>query len=130
MEDCLNPFGMMFSVVRSIEVGVITAFAGGLGNIPPGWFLCDGTNGTPDLRNKFVVATGPIFSVDDSPPIAPHNHDFTGDGHSHSLRGLDEIRFEPDYNRDYSTEPAAGTTGAFAQAPPYYALAYIMFLGE
>ncbi|HQZ60518.1 MAG TPA: hypothetical protein PLQ39_12655, partial [Acinetobacter sp.] len=24
-------------------------------DIPSGWNLCDGTNGTPDLRDKFIV---------------------------------------------------------------------------
>jgi microcystin-dependent protein len=26
--------------------------------VPEGWILCDGTNGTPDLRGRFVVGTG------------------------------------------------------------------------
>ncbi|GAI05378.1 unnamed protein product, partial [marine sediment metagenome] len=46
----------MHSSVLALSIGIITAFAGGLGNIPPGWFLCDGTHGTPDLRDKFIVA--------------------------------------------------------------------------
>ena len=29
-------------------------WAGLLANIPSGWYLCDGTNGTPDLRDKFI----------------------------------------------------------------------------
>lgn len=32
-------------------VGTIILYAG---TIPPGWVLCDGANGTPDLRNRFV----------------------------------------------------------------------------
>ena len=26
--------------------------------IPTGWVLCDGTNSTPDLRNRFVIGAG------------------------------------------------------------------------
>lgn len=36
-------------------VGGIIMYAGSIGNIAPGWFLCDGTNGTPNLRGKFIV---------------------------------------------------------------------------
>lgn len=32
-------------------------------NIPSGWFLCDGQNGTPDLRDKFVVGAGNTYKV-------------------------------------------------------------------
>jgi len=29
------------------------------GTMPPtGWVLCDGTNGTPDLRGRFIIGTG------------------------------------------------------------------------
>jgi len=27
---------------------------------PDGWAICDGTNGTPDLRNKFIIGAKPI----------------------------------------------------------------------
>jgi hypothetical protein len=38
----------------------VKSFAGLLSQIPTGWQLCDGTNSTPDLRNKFIrmVAAG------------------------------------------------------------------------
>ncbi len=39
--------------------GVIIAWTGGLGSIPPGWALCDGDNGTPDLRSHFVKGAEP-----------------------------------------------------------------------
>ena len=34
--------------------GMIIMWSGLLGNIPKGWSVCDGSNGTPDLRNRFV----------------------------------------------------------------------------
>ncbi|GAH67850.1 unnamed protein product, partial [marine sediment metagenome] len=33
--------------------GMITFWHGTVENIPAGWHLCDGTEGTPNLRNKF-----------------------------------------------------------------------------
>lgn len=36
--------------------GGIIMWSGSVATIPSGWYLCDGTNGTPDLRNKMVIA--------------------------------------------------------------------------
>lgn len=30
---------------------------------PTGWYLCDGTNGTPDLRNRFIVGAGTSYAI-------------------------------------------------------------------
>ena len=39
---------------------MIIPYYGEIVNIPQGWLLCDGTNGTPDLRGKVLIigATG------------------------------------------------------------------------
>ncbi|HAH20142.1 MAG TPA: hypothetical protein DCL49_04465 [Candidatus Omnitrophica bacterium] len=39
----------------SIPAGVILMWSGTIVSIPSGWVLCDGNNGTPDLRDKFIV---------------------------------------------------------------------------
>lgn len=36
--------------------GGIIMWSGTIATIPSGWYLCDGNNSTPDLRNKFIVA--------------------------------------------------------------------------
>lgn len=38
----------------SIPAGVIVMWSGTIANIPEGWQLCDGTNGSPDLRSRFI----------------------------------------------------------------------------
>lgn len=38
-----------------IPVGGIIMWSGTIATIPTGWALCNGSNGTPDLRNKFIV---------------------------------------------------------------------------
>lgn len=43
-------------------VGFVTMFYGLLANIPDGWALCDGTNGTPDLRGRFVIGAGGSYA--------------------------------------------------------------------
>ncbi len=42
----------------SIPKGMIMMWYGAINQIPYGWALCNGTNGTPDLRNRFVVGAG------------------------------------------------------------------------
>jgi hypothetical protein len=38
-----------------IPSGIITMWSGSIATIPSGWLLCDGTNSTPDLRDRFIV---------------------------------------------------------------------------
>jgi hypothetical protein len=38
-----------------IPSGVITMWSGTIATIPSGWLLCNGTSGTPDLRNRFII---------------------------------------------------------------------------
>jgi len=40
---------------ETVPVGAIMMWAGVINAIPAGWKLCDGTNGTPDLRGRFIV---------------------------------------------------------------------------
>lgn len=39
----------------AIPAGLIAQWSGTIANIPTGWVLCDGTNSTPDLRDKFII---------------------------------------------------------------------------
>ena len=41
--------------------GLICMWSGSV--IPTGWYLCDGTNGTPDLRDKFIVGSGNSYTI-------------------------------------------------------------------
>ena len=43
--------------------GMIVMWSGSAASIPAGWSLCDGTNGTPDLRGKFIVGAGGSYAV-------------------------------------------------------------------
>jgi microcystin-dependent protein len=54
-------------------------WSGSAENVPSGWALCNGSNGTPDLRNRFVIGAGNTYVVKS-----------TGGEASHTLT-LDEI---------------------------------------
>jgi hypothetical protein len=42
----------------AMPTGAIILWSGAVASIPTGWALCDGTSGTPDLRNRFVYGAG------------------------------------------------------------------------
>lgn len=76
-----------------IPSGLIAIWSGSTGSIPSGWSLCDGTGGTPDLRNRFVIGAGSTYSVNDtggSTTVTTSNHSHSNgslatdsDSHSH-----------------------------------------------
>lgn len=45
---------------------IIVLWSGAIVDIPAGWALCDGNNGTPDLRNAFVIGAGDLFNPGDA----------------------------------------------------------------
>ena len=47
----------------SVPAGSIIPWYGNLANIPDGFALCDGKNGTPDLRNRFLVGAGDAYKL-------------------------------------------------------------------
>lgn len=50
----------------SIPKGTILPWYGESSDIPDGFALCDGTKGTPDLRNRFLVGAGSNYSLGDT----------------------------------------------------------------
>lgn len=58
----------------SIPAGLIAMWHGLLVNIPTGWNLCDGTNGTPDLRSKFVKGAAAGNNPGATGGAATHTH--------------------------------------------------------
>lgn len=47
----------------NVPKGTIIPWYGNLNSIPSGFALCDGQNGTPDLRNRFLVGAGSSYSL-------------------------------------------------------------------
>jgi len=46
--------------------GTIIAYSGELSKIPPNWYVCDGENGTPNLKDRFIVGAGTKYKQDDT----------------------------------------------------------------
>ena len=49
--------------INAFTVGMIMMFNGPPSNLPSGWFICDGTNGTPDLRDSFILGAGLSYAL-------------------------------------------------------------------
>jgi hypothetical protein len=136
----------------ALPSGVITMWSGSIASIPGGWYLCDGTNGTPNLRDRFIVGAGSTYAVNATggsadAVVVSHSHTFTGDAlapHSHSYNtkstslpqsGSSTPCWFGDAGATTSavsagtpsgTNSTTGVSGTNANLPPYLALAYIM----
>ncbi len=118
----------LIDLILAKMTGLIVLWSGAVVDIPTGWHLCDGTAGTPDLRNQFLVGAGDTYAVDASGGALTHTHPFTGDGHFHDIPAGPAIAGGVGFNDQTNSVQATGTTDATDHKPPYYALAYIMKL--
>jgi len=133
-----------------IPAGGIFLWSGSIGSIPAGYVLCNGSNGTPDLRDRFVVGAGSTYAVNSTggsadAVVVSHSHSITDPGHTHGgsyLSGTpgasgfgptttSPAQFSnpisiPTATTGITTTNSFGVSGTGANIPPYYALCYIM----
>ncbi len=123
-----------------IPSGVILMWSGLKANIPLGFKLCDGTLGTPDLRDKFIasisaseeagVVGGAASLTHSGSAVADHAAGVTGansgaavkvrtsssnaapNAHTHSTPALTHVVTQPSAHAD--------------SRPPFYKLCFIM----
>jgi len=115
--------------------GMIKMWSGSESDIPRGWVLCNGSNGTRDLRSRFIVGAGDTYAVGDTGGATTHT--LTTDempAHTHTigqniLTGSANSFEEKGQTATGSiTSDSTGGGGAHENLPPYYALCYIMRL--
>lgn len=116
----------------SVPVGAIVIWSGSVNNIPAYWHLCDGTNGTIDLRDKFVLGAGNSYSVGATGGEATHTLTIEEiPSHSHSISygrhggtgQTTSVVFDDSKYTEATSEEGGGA--AHNNMPPYYALCYI-----
>lgn len=116
-------------------IGGIIIWSGSENNIPNNWHLCDGTNGTPDLRGRFVIGAGGSYdvgatggesehtlTVDEMPS---HNHGLPTAARYGSIGCVYKTGAE-NLNYDSISTNYTGGSQPHNNLPPYYALCYIM----
>jgi hypothetical protein len=142
------------AVAAAIPSGGIIIWSGSAAAIPTGWVLCNGSNSTPDLRDKFVIGAGSTYAVgatggSANAIVVSHTHTATSTvtdpGHAHSYNAFIDGSLGHGGGATTNDAPVAqttgsnttgitvattvataGTSGTNANLPPYYALCYIM----
>ena len=138
--------------------GMIMIWSGSKDHIPVGWALCDGHNGTPDLRGRFVLGYGTGGDLKDNglterglnnkggleevklgiDHLPNHNHAATAtttskgfkQDHNHWKRGVPGGSYLG-YSENVTIRVDVKSEGqgkAHENMPPFYVLAYIMNL--
>ncbi len=148
--------GVQTAVGTTIPAGMISLWYGSIGSVPTGWYLCDGSNGTPDLRDRFIVGAGSTYSVSQTggstdAVVVSHTHTAStaaAGTHTHdfSIYKVNDFNSPPNFiaasddnqgtgsattqsagsHSHTVTVDSAGVSGTNANLPPYYALAYVM----
>lgn len=115
-DGLVNVIGKWKRAGTIVPAGTVVMWSGSILDIKPGWVLCDGQNGTPDLRDIFVLGAGGSKNPGD-----------------HSAGSTGQIRTDTE---GIASSVIGGhgyqqfVTAVYAEADsvPYYALAFIMKL--
>lgn len=110
----------------SLPIGTILIWHGSVATIPAGFVLCDGTNGTPDLRDKFVIGAGGSLAPGATGGTETHTHTVTTIGHFHTLPSGNSFAIGTDLQNKTTTVAPSGSADARSHIPPYMAFCYIM----
>jgi len=105
--------------------GIIILWYGAVAEIPIGWQLCDGTNGTPDLRDNFVISAGPTYAIDSTGGNSAHVHVMAYDMHLHMVPGGGVIPYALGFFPTYSPVIVTGNADSANNLSPYHALCFI-----
>lgn len=95
-------FATVSELSGAVPSGIIAMWSGSEAAIPTGWNLCDGTNDTPNLTDRFIVGAGTAYAVGDTggedsvtlstAELPSHDHGSgnlgnSSDNHTHSYSG-------------------------------------------
>lgn len=125
-----------------VPVGTIVIWSGTTSNIPSGWALCDGQNGTPDLRDRFVLGGGGTNTVGSTGgeethtltvyEMPAHNHDFGMFPEPKKVQAGGST-FNASLMMNGQSDNFISETGgsqAHNNMPPYFTLCYIQYIGD
>lgn len=106
-----------------LKKGIIVAWTGS--NIPAGWALCNGQNGTPDLRGRFIIGTDEYKEAASADAMRGY--------HSNSRSGMFPLETKGGGIKRESPPRIYNLVPPYLGKPkdllpPYYALAFIMKL--
>lgn len=135
-----------FVFQNGVPIGAIFMWGGLIADIPVGYALCDGTGGTPNLKDRFIIGAGGVYATGSTggskdAVVISHTHTLTDTGHTHSLpmsppfpgtggnTGSGLVSAGSGYTSGSATTGitinTTGESGTDKNLPPYYALAFI-----
>lgn len=118
-----------------VPVGTVLGW-NGEGKLPDGWAICDGRNGTPDLRDRFLIGTTPD-KAGQNLGVSSHKHEFSAS--SGAITNPDTVygigsagwKKEPEHGQlpDKShIHSVSGDTKEVSNLPPSYSVVFIIRL--
>lgn len=137
--DVTQNGGSVAAYLVNAPIGVIMGWSGTEENVPEGWSVCNGENGTLDLRDKFLLGAGTNHEAGETggseevtltpTQIPQHSHGLytqvtQGSAEGLSLSVLTGLR---SYTVPASATPigTAGGNVPHSNMPPYYTLLFI-----
>jgi len=137
------------ALASAFTSGMIMMWSGTIATIPTGWVLCNGSNSTPDLRDRFLVGAGSTYAVNATGgsanatlPSHTHTANVIDPGHTHgkfvgdqniggagtgnSIPGNNAVAMPSAFTGVTVAISTEGSSATNANLPPYYALAFIM----
>jgi microcystin-dependent protein len=150
-DNTLATITALFNLSKSVSgaafpSGLIVMWSGAVSAIPVGWALCNGANGTPDLRDRFIVGAGNTYAVGttggeathvlSTNEMPAHTHTFDGSGDNKVDSNANQTNAGRGVWQNNNDVPgtytghmnSTGSGQAHENRPPYFALCYIMKL--
>ncbi|HOK95543.1 MAG TPA: hypothetical protein PK052_04960 [Anaerohalosphaeraceae bacterium] len=109
---------------NEIHSGMIIMWSGLLSNVPAGWSVCDGTNGTPNLRQKFIRGANAEMGAQGGSASHTHNMEsYIGcaQGSLYMVNGGCSCQIAAQGH----THPMYVNAQSSSNIPPYYELIFI-----
>ena len=125
----------------AVPTGMIMMWSGASNAIPSGYVLCNGSNSTPDLRDKFVVGAGNAYAVGNTggaAQVSLTTAEMPSHTHTYEDKYVELVSQNPGLDIDFNattynqngsrtgTTNSTGSGNAHENRPPYYALCYVM----
>ena len=126
-----NLYGILGSIPSTgatFSSGMIILWKGAVGAVPSGFALCNGANGTPDLRDRFIVGAGNLYAVNATggsadAVVVSHTHTatFTGNplaAHNHTYNGNSGSNIQGSLGGTGMTNPTSTNTSSVSAGTP------------
>lgn len=121
---------------ESLPIGSVIMWVGTLETIPTGWHLCNGEDGTFDLRGMFILGAGGKYSLGDEggseevtltvEQMPAHSHAIKGSGNDFTTSSIAASTSRASsFSWQNAIDSNVGSSQPHPNMPPYKALYYI-----